>query len=72
MFKTGEICTESGYYKCNVHVKNLIYLEKGSKYPDCPLGPYGSHNTLWAPARTVSKILSELKASEKNMATSSE
>ena len=72
MFKTGEICTESGYYKCNVHVENLIYLEKGSKYPECPLGPYGSHATLWAPARKVSKILSELKANEKSMAATPE
>jgi hypothetical protein len=72
MFKTGEICTESSYYKCNVHLENLMYIEKGSKYPECQLGPYGSHATLWAPARKVSKILSELKANEKSMATSSE
>lgn len=72
MFKSGEICNDSGYYKCNVHVENLIYLEKGNKYPECPQGPYGSHATLWAPARKVSKILSELKASEKSMAASPE
>ncbi len=64
MFKTGDICNEDGYFKCNVHLENLLFIEKGSKYPECEKGPYGSHATLWTAARKVSKILSELKASE--------
>ena len=70
MLKTGQICMESSYYKCNVHTENLIYIEKGSKCPECALGPYGSHTTLWGPARKVSRIVSELKASHMSLAAS--
>jgi len=60
MLKTGEVCIDSGYYKCNIHRENLIRMEKGNKFPECSLGPYGSHATLWGPARKVSFIVSEL------------
>jgi len=64
MLKTGELCIESGFYRCNVHIENLIYMEKGHKVPECPLGPYGNHATLWGPTRKVSRIVSELKTSQ--------
>jgi hypothetical protein len=64
MLKTGEECQESGFYRCNVHRNNYIYVEKGNKYPSCSLGPYGWHTTLWGPARKVSKIVAELKTGQ--------
>ncbi len=63
MLKTGEVCMESGFYKCNIHRESLIRIEKGNKCPECSLGPYGNHATLWGPARKVSFIVSELKRS---------
>jgi hypothetical protein len=71
MLKTGEVCIESGFYRCNVHQENLIYIEKGNKCPECSHGPYGWHPTLWGPARKVSNIVSELKSSLMNTAESS-
>jgi hypothetical protein len=71
MLKTGELCIESGFYRCNVHVENLIFIEKGYKVPECSLGPYGPHTTLWGPARKVSHIVSELKARQMHPAESS-
>jgi hypothetical protein len=71
MLKTGDTCMESGYYKCNVHTGNLLYFEKGNKCPECSSSQYGgSHRTLWGPARKVSHILSELKASQMNSVNS--
>jgi hypothetical protein len=68
MLKTGEVCIESGFYKCNIHRENLIHIEKGFKCPECSFGPYGNHATLWGPARKVSFIVSELKWSQMNPA----
>ncbi len=70
MLKTGQVCIESVYYKCNVHTENLIHIEKGNKCPECSLGPYGNHATLWGPARKVSNIVSELISSQMNPAES--
>ena len=68
MLKTGEICTESAFYKCNVHGESLIFIKKDDKAPECSYGPYGSHMTLWGPTRKVSKIVSELKTNQMHSA----
>jgi hypothetical protein len=70
MLKTGEVCMESGFYRCNIHIENIIHIAKGNKCPECPLGPYGNHATLWGPTRKVSNIVSELKTSQMNHAES--
>lgn len=64
MHKTGEVCGESGFYKCNVHADYLVFIEKGHVFPECTSGPYGKHMTLWGPARKVSAIVAELKTSQ--------
>jgi hypothetical protein len=61
MNKSGEICKEGGFYRCNVHHEYLIRLYPGSKFPDCAHGSYGNHSTLWNPARNVKAIMAELK-----------
>ncbi len=70
MLKTGQVCMEGGYYKCNIHTENIIYIEKGNKCPECSYGPYGLHTILWGPARKVSRIVSELKANQMSLAES--
>ena len=71
MLKTGAVCIESGFYKCNIHKENIIFIEKGNKVPECSHGSYGWHATLWGPARKVSNIVSELKTSQMRPAESS-
>jgi hypothetical protein len=62
MEKSGDLCKVSGYYKCNIHREYLISLDTGDKFPKCAHGSYGSHKTLWNPARNLKTIMADLNA----------
>jgi hypothetical protein len=70
MLETRDLCKESGFYKCNIHKDNLVFIKTGDKVPECSCGAYGWHATLWVPARKVSNIVSELKTSQLSPANS--
>jgi hypothetical protein len=42
--KTGEVCQQSGDYKCSKHAQ-IIPLTKGERFPPCNSG--GSHGAYW-------------------------
>jgi len=43
--KTGEICQQSGVYRCSLHSDSEIALSKGNKFPPC--NPYNNHGAIW-------------------------
>ncbi len=45
MPSTGQICTQSGDYKCSTHPSQIIPLSKGERFPPCSNG--GGHNATW-------------------------
>ncbi len=49
MYKTGQICPESGVYKCSKHPSNTIPLSKGETFPPCSCG--GGHGATWVLVR---------------------
>ncbi|PZR06081.1 MAG: hypothetical protein DI539_24570 [Flavobacterium psychrophilum] len=49
--KTGEICQQSGVYKCSLHPTNEIPLSKGEKFPPCSKG--GGHSATWILVRAA-------------------
>lgn len=44
--KSGETCTESGRYFCDMHPYIEIYLNKGERFPKCDQKGI-PHNTIW-------------------------
>ncbi|WP_317897206.1 hypothetical protein [Aurantibacillus circumpalustris] len=45
MPSTGEICQQSGVYKCTTHPTQEIPLSKGERFPPCANG--GGHGATW-------------------------
>lgn len=45
-YKTGNICSESGHYFCDMHPSIEIYLNKGDTFPKCNQKNI-PHNTKW-------------------------
>gem|GEM_PF-759168 len=43
--KTGEICEQSGVYKCTEHPTNEVPIPVGSKFPECKIND--GHPTSW-------------------------
>jgi hypothetical protein len=43
--KTGEICQQSGLYKCSIHTQSIA-LSKGEKFPPCKYRG-GVHGANW-------------------------
>lgn len=42
--RTGQICTQSGIYKCTTHSGSRIHIQKGDTFPPCN---NGEHGTTW-------------------------
>jgi hypothetical protein len=43
---TGTICQRSGPYRCNSHTQLVVYIQKGDKFPTCPVNR--GHSTTWS------------------------
>ena len=44
---TGEICKQSGVYKCSTHPTQEIPLAKGETFPPCNTIERPSHGAKW-------------------------
>ncbi len=42
---TGQICEQSGVYRCSTHSSQEIPLSKGETFPPCANG--GGHGATW-------------------------
>jgi hypothetical protein len=43
--RTGQVCQESGIYRCATHAANTIPLARGNTFPPCSW--VGGHATTW-------------------------
>lgn len=42
---TGQVCQQSGVYKCTTHTSNTIPLSQGERFPPCSHG--NGHGATW-------------------------
>lgn len=45
--KTGQVCSQTGLYRCQDHPTITISLSKGDKAPPCQRRGYADHGTTW-------------------------
>jgi hypothetical protein len=54
MSSTGEICPQSGVYKCSTHPSQEIPLTKGEKFPPCITVGRPAHGATWVLVKDLS------------------
>ncbi|MFP4362789.1 MAG: hypothetical protein ACLFR1_02845 [Spirochaetia bacterium] len=51
--KTGEVCEQSGMYRCKEHIDQEIALSEGETFPPCKGGDGKGHAAVWVLERAT-------------------